>query len=474
MKENRRLNINGTMLEKSQLDKYLEKIAASHNICTKSDKTTYPIPGLLEDFEFIKEVYDLLNQHLKLEITIHPAGEWLLDNLYIIEEAVKQIKNELTLKKYTNFVGIANGEYKGFARIYVLASEIVAYTDNKIEKENLEEYLKSYQSKKELSMDEIWNIGIFLQIAIIQNIRKVCEKIAASQIEKYKVENIAERLIENKNKNDLIYKNNISIKNKKIIFQDMKYPFIEYMSYTLKKYGKKGIGYLNVLEETVEKLGTTVSEVIQKEHFDIAVQKVLIGNSITSIKNIQRINFLEIFEKINGVEEILKQDPAGVYSKMDYKTKEYYRGKIKEISKKTKISEIYIARKMLELAQENINQEEKTQNKINKKSHIGYYLIDKGINELYNKLEYTSKKEKTPKNKAKIYILTVTTLSVLLSILLSNILNLTIKNTGIAILSFIIFLIPASEIIIQIIQYILSKTVKPKLIPKMDFSKRDR
>ena len=153
MKENRRLNINGTMLEKSQLDKYLEKIAASHNICTKSDKTTYPIPGLLEDFEFIKEVYDLLNQHLKLEITIHPAGEWLLDNLYIIEEAVKQIKNELTLKKYTNFVGIANGEYKGFARIYVLASEIVAYTDNKIEKENLEEYLKSYQSKKELSMD---------------------------------------------------------------------------------------------------------------------------------------------------------------------------------------------------------------------------------------------------------------------------------------------------------------------------------
>ena len=53
------------------------------------------------------------------------------------------------------------------------------------------------------------------------------------------------------------------------------------------------------------------------------------------MKKIQRINFLEIFEKINGVEEILKQDPANVYEKMDYKTKEYYRGKIKEISKKT-------------------------------------------------------------------------------------------------------------------------------------------
>ena len=35
---------------------------------------------------------------------------------------------------------------------------------------------------------------------------------------------------------------------------------------------------------------------------------------------------------------------------MDWKTKEYYRNKIKEISEKTKISEIYIARKILEIA----------------------------------------------------------------------------------------------------------------------------
>ena len=81
----------------------------------------------------------------------------------------------------------------------------------------------------------------------------------------------------------------------------------------------------------------TVSEVIQKEHFDVAIQKVLIGNSITSLKTIQRINFLEIFEKINGVEDVLKQDPSNVYQNMDWKTKEYYRNKIKEISESEKI-----------------------------------------------------------------------------------------------------------------------------------------
>lgn len=50
----------------------------------------------------------MLNQHVSMKINIHPAGEWLLDNFYIIEETVKQIEKELTLKKYINFVGIAN------------------------------------------------------------------------------------------------------------------------------------------------------------------------------------------------------------------------------------------------------------------------------------------------------------------------------------------------------------------------------
>ena len=70
------------------------------------------------------------------------------------------------------------------------------------------------------------------------------------------------------------------------------------------------------MEETVEMTGTTVSDVIKKEHFDIALRKVSIGNSITSIKKIQRINFLEIFEKINGVESILRLDPANVYENL--------------------------------------------------------------------------------------------------------------------------------------------------------------
>lgn len=407
MKTNKVLKINGTLVDKNQLENHLQKIASNHNLTNQSKKETYPVPQMVENFKVIEQVYNLLNEHLKLGISIHPAGEWLLDNLYIIEETVKQIEKELTLKKYTNFVGVANGTYKGFARIYVLASEIVAYTDNKIERKDLEDYLINYQTKKTLSMEEIWNIGLFLQIAVIENIREICEKIYSCQMQKYRAENIVERLVENKEKSEQHFKNN-SKKLEKDVFKSMRYPFIEYMSYILKRYGKKGYGYLKALEEAVEMTGTTVSEVIKKEHFDIAVRKVSIGNSITSIKKIQRINFLEIFEKINGVEEILRQDPSGVYEKMDDQTKDYYRSRIKEIAKKTKISEIYIAKKALELAQKIEGTE--------KQAHVGYYLIDSGINELYNVLQYKTSRQMSSKDKTRAYVLGVITLSIVLSI----------------------------------------------------------
>ena len=463
MKTNKVLKINGIALDKKQLCNHLEKIASGHNLVNKSDKQTYPIPHLKESFNVIKEVYNLLNEHLKLGIGIHPAGEWLLDNLYIIEETVKQIEKELTLKKYINFVGIANGEYKGFARIYVLASNIVAFTDNKIERKDLEDYLKSYQENKNLSMEEIWNIGLFLEISIIENIREVCEKIYVSQIEKYKAENIVERLVENKTKQEQVFKRNSFKKVEKNLLNDIQYSFVEYMSYILKRYGKKGYSYLKALEETIELTGSTVSDVIKKEHFDIAVRKVTIGNSITSIKKIQRINFLEIFEKVNGVEELLKKDPSNVYSKMDSKSKEYYRNKIKEISRKTKISEIYITRKLLDLA----NKSSIEENKEEKKNHIGYYLIDEGILELYKELKYKPKINISTKAKTKIYIISIILLSIIISFFMATKLN--VKNIYVSMISFILFFIPATEIVNQVISYILSKTVKPKLIPKIDF-----
>ena len=243
------LNIKGTVLENNQLQNYMERISASHDISVKSKKNTYPVPRLKDNFNYIEKTYNLLNEHVKLNIDIHPAGEWLLDNFYIIEELYKTICMNLSLKKYKSFPSISNGIYKGFARDYVLACEIVSYTDSNINDEILSFAISSYQRRKYLKMEEIWNLWIFLEITLIENIRNISEKIYSSQIQKYKVENIIERLVERKDKSEFKFDR----RNTKVIYEEMKYPFVEYMSYKLKKYGKQGMPYLEILEEQVKK-----------------------------------------------------------------------------------------------------------------------------------------------------------------------------------------------------------------------------
>ena len=464
-KNYRFLNIKGTILDNYQLQNYMERIASNHEIKQTSEKWAYPIPRLKDNFKFIENTYELLNEHLKLKIDVHPAGEWLLDNFYIIEETYKTVISEMNIKKYKNFPGIANGMYKGFSRDYVLASEIVAYTDNKINDEILKLAISSYQKRKLLSMEEIWNLWIFLSVALIENIRNICEKIYVAQIQKYKVESIIERLVERKSNNQKFTKIKTNGINNKF-YKEMKYPFIEYMSYKLKRYGRQGVPYLEVLEEQVDRMGMTVSEVIQKEHYDIAISKVSIGNSIISLKEILRVNFLSLFEEINGVEDILKKDPADVYKKMDYKTKEYYRNEIKQISEKTKISELYVAKKLIELAKKHINEENR------KKTHIGYYLISKGKEELLDALGIKCEKQVSNISKAKKYIFLNYLITTILSVLFGGYIYYSKRNIAVSIITTLIIYIPISEIVQQFVNYILNKRVKPALIPKLDFSNR--
>lgn len=303
-------------------------------------------------------------------------------------------------------------------------------------------------------MEEIWNLPIFLEISIIENIRRICEKIYINQIQKDKVENIIERLVEKKPTTKQTYK---LTKEENDIYKNKRYSFIEYMSYKLKKYGKQGLPYLDILEKEVNKTGLTISEAIKKEHVDMALQKVSMGNSITSLREINRISFLNLFEEINRVEEILKKDPINIYQSMDYKTKEYYRNTIKTLSEKSKISEIYIAKKVLELAQ-NAKQE--------KERHIGYYLISDGTNKLKQQLGIKTNKKK---NKARKYIYSIFSISTIVAIL-SGIWLYHKTNLFVALIGTILLYIPISEIYIQILNYILGKIVKPKILPKLDFT----
>lgn len=176
---------------------------------------------------------------------------------------------------------------------------------------------------------------------------------------------------------------------------------------------------------------------------------------------------IEIFEKINGVEEILKKDPVNVYSKMDYKTRIYYRNKLKEISKKTKISEIYIARKCLELS--SIEYEKSNMDSNDKKAHVGYYLIADGEPKLLEILQNKKVPKQNNMHKAQKYITALAVVTIVLAGVYGLYINTQINNIVLSLILSILLLIPIETIFTQIAQYILGKTKNTKIIPKLDF-----
>ncbi len=464
MKKYKKLNIKGTLLDRNQLANHLEKTAADHITRSYSNKITYPISNLIDDYKFILETYNLLTKHMKLGIKIHSAGEWILDNFYVIEETVKTIQKELSIRKYKNMIGLSNDRYLGFARSFVLTEEIVAFSDCKIDRDLIDIALHGYQRKKLLSMEELASMGIFLRISLISHIRELCEKIYSSQIQKYRAESIIERIVEKKNSN---LKFNSNTKYLKLNDENIRYAFIEYMSYKLKLYGKEAVAYQNILSKEVQKLGVSISEVIQKEHFQIANIKITIGNCITSIKEINRIDFCELFNYMNATEEILKLDPAGIYTKMDEASKSYFRQIIEKKAKKTKISEIYITEKIVELCK-------KYENSDNiediKKSHVGYYLMrDEGIKELDNILEIKIHKKMNNTSKAKLYIASNLILPIYFCLLMYFLYFNISKNIIISIIVAILSYPPIAEIFLRIQNYFMSKFKEPTLIAKMDY-----
>ena len=456
------LNIKGANLEDNQLYDYLKHSAEEDLIIKNSNKKTFPIKALKKDFNIILKTYKLLNEHLKLGINIHSAGEWLLDNFYIIEECEKNVEKNLKLKKYISLPGLDNEKYKGFSRIYVLVSEIVGFSEKTISEEKIINSINSYQLRKVLSMEEIWEIGNFFQIALIQKISEICEKIYYAQQERYKVENTFERLVELKPNNNRVYKR--KIKNNKKSY-DLNYSYIEYMTYKLRRIGKKGSQYIDILENEINKLGTSIDDIVQKEHLYIATLKIKLGIFITSLKKINRIDYKNIFKETNKTEELLNHDPSGFFAMQTDDTKELYREVIRKISKKAHISEIYVTEKILSLAkryENTIKDEEK------KKSHVGYYLIGEGIYELKEAILERKVLRYKKEVIINIYKFFATVNPLILDLFITFMIQKEFPNFF-NIIIFIFLYIPIYEINIRIINYLLSKFIKPKKIPKVNF-----
>jgi cyclic beta-1,2-glucan synthetase len=109
---------------------------------------------------------------------ITPAGEWLLDNFYLIEEQISTAKRHLPKGYSRELPRLARGPSAGCPRVYDIALEIIAHGDGRVDTESLSRFVAAYQTVTALKLGELWAIPIMLRLALIENLRRVGVRIA--------------------------------------------------------------------------------------------------------------------------------------------------------------------------------------------------------------------------------------------------------------------------------------------------------
>ncbi|MEL7567640.1 MAG: glucoamylase family protein [Dehalobacterium sp.] len=440
------------ILSPEEMERHAKEIAKLHTFTKNSGSSDCLISRMDDNFRVISDVYKLLNQDIRDKMPVPPAAEWLLDNFYIIEEQVKDIKQSLIREKCLKLNILNSGFLKGYPRVYGLALELVSHLDGRIDEKILVSFVKAYQSQSILSMAELWALPMMLKMALIENVKNVCRSVGRSQIQWRKGEETAP--------DDL---------------PDLQ-PFVteshtldpaafSLMEHLLKRQRREGIDTARTydyFETKLKEFDLTLEQVIQEEHQEQAARQVAMGNSITSIRLLIAINWNQVFEELSLVEEILRQDPDGTYGLMDFSSRACYRRQVELMAKKLKTSETNLVRRALELAQ--------AEGEGSQMRHIGYFIIGAGQGILQKKIrtQYSGSSRMSPLREYLLFIFLVTAIIVSLALVYSNY-NLPVFRLDLLLLTGLAVLIPASEIGINLVQRFVTNRVPPAFLPKLAY-----
>ncbi|MCY6371123.1 GH36-type glycosyl hydrolase domain-containing protein [Clostridium ganghwense] len=453
-------------VNREDLEKHAVEIANHYSSTKNTNSKRKLIRNLDKSYNTIINGYEYIDKDVREKKEVVPAAEWLLDNLYLIEKEYKHIKYSMPEKYYKNLPIIDKGIMMGYPRIYHIAVELVSHTDGRIDEETIERFVKSYQTNTVLTTGEIWALPIMLRIALIQNISKITENIVFAQKEKRRADVISDRLI------DALADKRIEEELEKIANEDIMFTshFTERLLKVLRDNGIDVEAVYKWIDEKLEVQETNSEKVISLEHHKQADYQFAMGNSISSIRAVEALNWRQSFERLSFVENILIKDPAQIYEKMDFESRDYYRHMVEKLSKRTRKPESFIAKKAIECAVD----AEEIQGKEYEK-HVGYYILDKGLECLKTKAGFKNKGINKIRNNIKkhavgyyigtIILFTAITMGIFISLSYINDFERVLWKY---IIAGVVLVIPCSEIVISILNWSVNHLTTPRFIPKLE------
>ena len=349
-----------------QLDHHARALAKRHILISK-EPSEQLLKRLAENENILLEVHSILTENVKKESRITPAGEWLLDNFYLIEEQIYTAKKHLPKGYSKGLPQLAKGVSAGLPRVYDIAVEIISHSDGHVSLKSLQNFVTAYQEVNFLNLGELWAIPIMLRLALLENLRRLSIQISIDITNKSLATHWADEMIDVAEKDP---------KNLVLVIADMarsKPPmtssFVAELTRRLQEKGNALVLAMSWLEQTLSENGLSSNELVQQENQKQAADQVSISNSISSLRFLSNTDWREFVEDTSIMEATLKKDAAGIYTAMDFDTRDYYRHVVENIAKKSDYTEQKVAELIVGFTTEAV---EKNGDK--RCTHVGYYL----------------------------------------------------------------------------------------------------
>lgn len=425
---------------------------------------------LSENEIILIEVYDLLVSTLKKKLRIVPAGEWLIDNFYLIEEQIRIAKHHLPRNYSRELPRLKKGPLEGYPRVYGIAFELIAHSDGLLHRNSLNSFVTACQTLTELKLGELWAIPIMLRLALIENLKRVAVRILIGRKDRDRANYWANKLMDTAQKDP----KNVILETAEMAKANpsMTSSFVAELVRCIQGQNPALALSITWLEQRISEQGMTIEQLKHNESQQQAMDQVSVGNSINSLRLLNSINWKEFVEERSVVHSILLNDPGGVYGNMDFATRDRYRHVVERLSRKSRYSEKEISLKTLDMAKS--SSELKGEN--NRTSHVGYYLLGDGISDFkriirYQKSIYDYVFKIFEKFPLFFYISAIVIITVSVTVIILWFLYLTGFPLWHMVASGILVLFCSSSLGVALVNWFTTVFIRPDEIPKMDYSK---
>ncbi len=446
---------------------YARQATIAHLASNKRSSLDWPLTRLKSNFKCIQTACEDLNENLLSKIDVPAPAEWLLDNFYIIDSQYRVLRSELKRKDYLRLPVLQSGPYKGYARVYAMAVELIAGSSSTLDDAALTSYFSAYQAKNILLELEVRALPMVLRLVNMEDIRCLCEDIIAEVKSRKKADAIYELFL--KDSAETMTRFRAALTSGILTGAGVDLTFAEHLCYRLRRAERNPSASMGILEAVLSKHGTSADEVTQMEHSAQSLATVAMENSVKRLHYFSSLDWSALLPAASRVEQILCKDNDKVYQTMDMPTRDLYKQQISRIAVDCHCSEVHVAREALKLAADAFGKgldSERT-------GHVGYYLIDEGACQLKSLL--TGKKQKRAESDRRktrwfLYLLGISVISAVI-VTLGVIYGVQSASSGKVFFGFLcaaVLLIPSSEIAVYLVNRMVGRIAKPKLLPKLE------